>query len=126
MVIKKIKKHLPILKRRLNQQGEVSRIVQYRNASLNIILNAFLKVKQAKFDQKEQEAFNRSEAYRQRLLNDETPVSFAIFGSDKTETVKSICKKAASSRKWGQFYYQICKQLDQPVFLEIGTNLAKI
>lgn len=124
MLEKKIKKHLSITSARLNQEKELQRASKYSNTTLNQTIAAFLAVKKSDFASEDQQAFLKCENYRTQLLSNETLISYEIFGSDETAMVKDICKKAASSKKWAEFFYFLAKKNRSATILEIGTNLG--
>lgn len=124
MIFKKIKKHFLIFTRRLNQKNEIQKIKECRNNTLDIILESFLAVKIEKFDDQDRKSFCKCENYRSKLLSDESVISYKIFGSERTASVKDICKSAASGVRWCQFLYLISKKVESPIVLEIGTNLG--
>jgi predicted O-methyltransferase YrrM len=123
-MFKRFRKHYLIAGRRLNQKNELNRISQYKNSSLQIILDAFLQVKNSKYSEVDKKAFHRCENYRKKLLQDNTVISYELFDSDKTAIVKDICKNAASGKKWCEFLYYLCRNSVSPTVLEIGTNLG--
>lgn len=124
MIIKKIKKHLLIGSRRVNQKRELKRAANHSNQTLMNVLDSFFAVKQSNFDEKDHQVFLNCEKYRSKLFQDNTEISYEIFGSDDTALVKDICINAPSSKKWCQFLYLIAKNTDAPICLEIGTNLG--
>ena len=124
MLKKKIEKHLSISSTRLNQDKELQRASKYSNIALNQTIAALLSVKKSDFDGEDQKAFSKCENYRTQLLSNETLISYKIFGSDETAMVKDICQKAASSKKWAEFFYFLAKNNDSSTILEIGTNLG--
>jgi len=124
MLKNKIKKHLSITSARLNQEKELQRVSKYTNTTLKQTISALLAVKNADFTSEDRKAFLNCENYRTQLLSDETVISYEIFGSDETAMVKDICKKAASSKKWAEFFYFLAKKNSSSTILEIGTNLG--
>ncbi|SDE92730.1 Methyltransferase domain-containing protein [Pricia antarctica] len=124
MIEKKIRKHLSITRTRLNQKKEFERIAKYNNKTLNTIVESLSKVKNSDFTDEDRQSFQNCEKYRTNLLEDETLISYEIFGSDKTALVKDICKNAASSKKWCEFLYFLSKKNNPSTILEIGTNLG--
>ncbi|MFD2515595.1 O-methyltransferase [Pontibacter locisalis] len=124
MILKKIEKHSLILQRRIGQEKELKNMSSYKNPLLKVVVDSFLKVKESRFSRADEKAFKACEAYRNKLLQDDTLITYEIFGLDKTALVKDICKHAASSEKWCQFLYFIAKETDEPAILEIGTNLG--
>jgi predicted O-methyltransferase YrrM len=121
---KKIQKHLSIIRTRLNQKNELQRLSQYNNGTLNKVATALSRVKNGDFTDGDRQAFQNCEKYRTGLLQDETLISYDIFGSDKTARVKDICQNAASGKKWCQFLYFLSKETHPENILEIGTNLG--
>lgn len=124
MIAKKIKKHLSISRTRLNQKDEFKKIYQCQNDTLQKVAAALIKVIQGDFIAEDLQAFQDCEAYRTRLLQDETLISYEIFGSENTAKVKDICKNAASGTKWCEFLYFLSKETQATTILEIGTNLG--
>ena len=124
MILSKIKKHIFLFLVRLKQKKTISHLLAQNNPLLTIIVESFLQLKNNKFSSTDIATFEACEKYRNKLLQDDTFVSFEIFGSDKKMLVKDICKKAASKPIWAQFLYLITKRLTSPYFLEIGTNLG--
>ncbi|MGB7394937.1 MAG: class I SAM-dependent methyltransferase [Pricia sp.] len=121
---KKIRKHFSITTTRFNQQNELRKIKEYRNSSLDQVAAAITSVKNKNFTKEDRQAFQNCENYRNELLQDETLISYEIFGSDQTAKVKDICKNAASSQEWCQFLYFLAKKTKASNILEIGTNLG--
>jgi len=122
--MKKLSKHILILKNRVNQQNELNRLAQIENSTLKQFLKAFNSTKSLTFQKEDLDSFFNCENYRAKLLTDTTLINYEIFSSNQTLTVKSICKNAASSKKWCQFLYHLVKSIDMPTILEIGTNLG--
>ena len=124
MILSKIKKHIFLFLVRLKQKKTITHLLAHNNPLLTIIVESFLQLKNNKLSSTDISIFEACEKYRNKLLQDDTIVSFEIFGSNKTMLVKDICKKAASKPIWAQFLYLITKRLISPYFLEIGTNLG--
>lgn len=122
--MKKLLKHILILKRRFNQQNELNKLAQIENNTLKQFLTAFNSTKEATKQKEDIEAFSNCESYRAKLLTDNTQISYEIFSSDRTASVKYICKNAASSKIWCQFLYRLVKSINMPTILEVGTNLG--
>jgi len=123
-MINKLIKHHKILFRILNQSKEIKRISEYKNNSLHKILKAYNKVKYSNFSINEINSFKECETYRQFSLKNETLISYQIFGINKKEMVKNVCKKGASKIKFCQLIYCIIKNLNSSSVLEIGTNVG--
>lgn len=124
MIEKKIRKHLSITRTRLNQKKELKKISKYKNGTLQKVVEALLTVINSNFKEEDFQAFQNCEKYRAELLQDETLISYEIFGSDKTAMVKDICQNAASSKIWCEFFYFLSKKNNPTTILEIGTNLG--
>ncbi|WP_373516939.1 O-methyltransferase [Pricia sp.] len=124
MIEKKIRKHLSITRTRLNQKKELEKISKYKNSTLQKVVEAVSTVLNSNYKEEDRQAFQNCENYRTELLQDETLISYQIFGSDKTAMVKDICKNAASSKKWCEFLYFLSKKTAPSLILEIGTNLG--
>ena len=124
MIEKKLRKHLSIIRTRLNQKKELDKISNYQNSTLKKVISALTTVKNRDFTEEDLQAFRNCENYRTRLLHDETVISYEIFGSDRTAMVKDICKNAASGTKWCEFLYFLSKKTGPDIILEIGTNLG--
>ena len=124
MILSKIKKHIFLFLVRLKQKKTITHLLAQDNPLLTIIVESFLQLKYNKLSITDDSIFEACEKYRNQLLQDDTVISFEIFGSDKTMLVKDICEKAASKPIWAQFLYLITKRLTSPYFLEIGTNLG--
>lgn len=124
MIFKKFKKHLTITWTRLNQKNTLSSIAMHENETLKRVVEAFSNTKNFSFTREDKQAFERCESIRSQLLQDETVVSYDIFGSDKRALVKDICKIAASSKKECQFLYALTKVERKTVVLEMGTNVG--
>lgn len=122
--MKKISKHLLILKRRINQRSELKKLSLTDNKILQNVLNAFESAKTNSPDKEDIASFIKCESYRDELLANNTEISYEVFSLDKTALVRDICKKAASKKQWGQFLYHLVKNTDNPRILEIGTNLG--
>ena len=123
-MINKLIKHCKILFRIFNQNKEIKRISEYNNNSLHKILKAYNKVKYSNFNIDEINSFKECEEYRQSSLKNETLISYEIFGINRKEMVKNICKKGASKIKFCQLLYFIINNLNSSSVLEIGTNLG--
>ncbi|TBN02388.1 class I SAM-dependent methyltransferase [Hyunsoonleella flava] len=124
MIAKKVAKHKLILKNRLHQKTTVTKMAKVENATLQLFLDAFTRVKSKDFSADDISAFKRCETYRQSLLKDKSEINYEVFGLNETAIVSEICKKAASKAKWCQLLYGIAKTIDNPSILEIGTNLG--
>lgn len=120
----KIKKHYDILSRRIRLSNQVKKIQSLQVKILTQILRAYLQVKNKDYAERDLRVFKRQEAYRDALLKNADPVSYAVFGSDKELAVKQICERSPSPKVWAQFLYVLCKELAPHSFLEIGTNLG--
>lgn len=120
----KISKHLLILKRRINQRHELSKLLQIENKSLQQALDAYLVTKTNAHEKDDINSFSNCESYRRKLLSDTAQITYEIFSSDRKASVRDICKKAPSTKKWCQFLYRLVKNIDSPRVLEIGTNLG--
>jgi predicted O-methyltransferase YrrM len=123
-MIKKIQKHSSIALRRIKQNSELSAISNYDNEMLQRILKSFLMVKYSDYSPEDLAAFKACEEYRQKLLNDDSLISYEIFGSNSKIAVKEICSQAASPKPWSQFLYCLTKNLNSEKVLEIGTNVG--
>ena len=124
MIVSKIKKHFSLLSIRLQEKKTLHNMISEKDVSLTIIVEAFSKIKSGEYESKDTAAFARCETYRKSLLNNDTIVSYDVFGLNKSIAVKDICKQATSKPIWAQFIYLITKQIKTPHFLEIGTNLG--
>ncbi|WGH76916.1 class I SAM-dependent methyltransferase [Tenacibaculum tangerinum] len=122
--MKKITKHLLIFKRRITQQHELKKLSKIENDTLQKVINAFIVTQKKLHKNEDLNSFSNCENYRTKLLADNTPISYKIFSSDKVVSVREICKKAASGKKWCQFLYHLVDAIDAPKVLEIGTNLG--
>ncbi|MEA1873102.1 MAG: class I SAM-dependent methyltransferase [Bacteroidota bacterium] len=120
----KVNKHLNLLKRRLANKSEVNKAKSFNNEALTAVIEAFEAVKNKNFSEKDLMAFARCEAFREKLLKDESLISYDVFGSDKEIPVKSICQTSTTPPVWAKFYYFLAKQFKSNKFLEIGTNLG--
>lgn len=124
MILSKIKKHIFLFLVRLKQKKTITHLLAHNNPLLTIIVESFLQLKNNKLSITDISTFQACEKYRNKLLQDDTIVSFEIFGSNKIMLVKDICKKAASKPIWAKFLFLITNSLTSPHFLEIGTNLG--
>ncbi len=122
--MKKIKKHFQIIQRRIRQKSESAIIRNTENTTLQSVVTAFEKVKNKNHSEIDTHSFSKCEAYRQRLLSDNTPITYEVFSTDQTALVKDICNIAASGEKWCQLLYNLIKNVENPSVLEIGTNLG--
>lgn len=120
----KISKHLLILKRRINQRSELSKLSQITNESLQQVLTAFKITKTNAHESGDINSFSSCEKYRQQLLSDHTQITYEVFSSDRSALVRDICKKATSTKKWCQFLYHLAQSTESSNVLEIGTNLG--
>lgn len=124
MNVKKIQKYKSVVSRTVNQKSELKKMRSFGNATLQKVVDSFIKVKTSDFSIEDEHAFSRCEKYRQDLLNDETLISYEIFGSENKRSVKEICSIASSPKMWCQFLYCLTKNLQSKNVLEIGTNLG--
>ena len=124
MIFSKIKKHLSIFVIRLYQNKELKRILKEDNQTLNLVVESFLELNRKKNRAEYSKTFQKCEDYRQSLLANKTLISYAIFGSEKKQSVSEICKKASSQPIWAQFLFFLVRKTDSPNVLEIGTNLG--
>jgi predicted O-methyltransferase YrrM len=75
-------------------------------------------------------AYSQVENLRQRLLKDQTILTFADFGAgsvvDKTNqrSIASIAKNAAKPAKFGQLLYRMVRHYQPKSILELGTSLG--
>jgi len=120
----KVNKHTKLLKRRLANKSMIIKAKSFDNSALTAVIDAFETVKNKKFTENDLKAFARCEAFREKLLNDDTLISYDVFGSDKKTPVKTICKTSTTPPVWSQFYYYLAKSFKSNKFLEIGTNLG--
>ncbi|MEQ9440249.1 MAG: class I SAM-dependent methyltransferase [Cyclobacteriaceae bacterium] len=126
VIIEKLQKRASttILLRRVRQSSELKKMRSYHNDTLLKVVDAFLEAKKGKYSQEEWAAFNDIEAYRQRLLNDSTLISYEVFDSEQKVPVSEIARKAASSVIWCHLLYSVTKHLQSENVLEIGTNVG--
>jgi predicted O-methyltransferase YrrM len=124
MISSKIKKHFSLLSIRLQEKKTLQNMMLEKDVSLKIIVEAFSTIKSGKHESEDAVAFKKCEMYRESLLNNDTIVSYNVFGINKVMAVKDICRQATSPPIWAQFLYLIAKQIKTPYFLEIGTNLG--
>ncbi len=75
-------------------------------------------------------AYEKMEALRSRLLNDNTILEVEDFGAgsviDKKSKrgISSIAKNAAKPKKFGQLLFRIVKHFQPSTILELGTSLG--
>ena len=124
MITSKIKKHFSLLSIRLQEKKTLHQMMLEKDVSLKIIVEAFATIKSGQYESEDTVAFERCETYRRSLLNNETIVSYDVFGLNKAMAVKDICQQAPSQPIWAKFIYLITKQIKNVHFLEIGTNLG--
>jgi len=124
MILSKIKKHFSIVLVRLFQNIELRKIRNERNNTLSLVLDAFLDVKSKRISKKDYHIFQDCEHYRAQLLENNSLISYAVFGINEKLTVSQICQKASSASIWGQFLFYLIKKQKEPHVLEIGTNLG--
>ena len=124
MITSKIKKHFSLLSIRLQEKKTLHQMMLEKDVSLKIIVEAFATIKSGQYESEDTVAFERCETYRRSLLNNETIVSYDVFGLNKAMAVKDICQQATSQPIWAKFIYLITKQIKNVHFLEIGTNLG--
>lgn len=74
--------------------------------------------------------YDRVEALRKKLLNDETVLTIEDFGagsfSNKKNhrTVSAIAKNSAKPKKFGQLLFRMVKEYQPETILELGTSLG--
>jgi predicted O-methyltransferase YrrM len=120
----KINKHTKLLKRRFANKSVVKKAKSYDNTALTALVDAFETVKNKNYNENDRSAFLRCEAFRTELLNDDTLISYEVFGTDEKIPVKNICKTSTTPPVWSEFYYFLAKKFKSEKYLEIGTNLG--
>jgi len=113
-----------MLTRMLYNNSELKEMKNYNNKTLNSIIKAIKTIKISNYNDTDLKIFEKLESYRLKLMNNNSLVSYKVFGSNKVRTVSDVCKKDASKKKWCMFYYYLIKNLQSQNFLEIGTNLG--
>jgi predicted O-methyltransferase YrrM len=120
----KFSKHVLICKRRFKQKAVLKRLSGINNLALKRVISAITETLSDSYSEQDCKAFNRCEAYRKELLQDQTEINYRVFGSDKTAQVREICKKAPSSAIWCRFLFKLAIETESRQILEIGTNLG--
>ena len=75
-------------------------------------------------------AYEKAEALRNQLLNDDTVLEVEDFGAgsviDKKSkrSISSIAKNAAKPKKFGQLLFRMVKYYQPAIILELGTSLG--
>ena len=87
-------------------------------------IKAFEKVKNNTHSSTDKKILNFLDEYRVELSNNENKINFKEIGNNKTSSVAEISLKAASSKKWTCFFYELSKIKNINNILEIGTNLG--
>lgn len=108
----------------MSNKSVLKKARSFDNSALNAVLDAFEAVKNKDYNEIDLKAFARSEAFRAELLDDDTLISYEVFGSDKKIPVKNICNTSTTPKVWAEFYYYLAKTFKSNKFLEIGTNLG--
>ena len=81
-------------------------------------------------DKKHDEAYEKVETLRRRMMKDKTvlPVldfgAGSLFGNGAGRTISSIADNSAKSKKYGQLLYRIVKFYKPGNILELGTSLG--
>lgn len=81
-------------------------------------------------DKKHYEAYDKIEALRKKLQQDETVLTIEDFGagsrvnSHKERQVSAIAKTALKPKKFGQLLFRIVKYYQRKNILELGTSLG--
>jgi len=99
--------------KRLNQQGEEG----------GHLVRAFSKTT-GNPSPETRAVFEKLEAFRAALKEDQRNISFKEIGSDSTMTVAAVSEKAASPKIWARFFYHLSQTTTVQNVLEIGTNLG--
>lgn len=120
----KFSKHVLICKRRFKQKAVLKRLSGINNLILKRVISAITETLSDSFSEQDRKAFDRCEAYRKELLQDQTEINYRVFGSDKTARVTEICRIAPSSAKWCRFLFKLVQETESREILEIGTNLG--
>ncbi|MFW5852141.1 MAG: hypothetical protein ACOCWB_07955 [Bacteroidota bacterium] len=115
----KIDKHKKLLKRRFTNTSVIKKSKSYNNNALTAIIDAFETVKNKKYDKNDRKAFSRCEEFRAKLLNNNTLISYEIFGTDKKNFVKNICKISSTPPVWSEFYYYLTKKIKPKNILKL-------
>ncbi len=123
-MIKKLKKHIHILKTRINNRQEENRLKAVTSERLQIVYKAIIDARKSTFSNIDLTIFDECEKYRNKLLSSDETVSYEVFNSPKTSTVSQICKKAASSKKWCALIYNLVRSSEGHSVFEVGTNLG--
>lgn len=121
--MKKLKKAKHFINSAYNEKKSLQALRNFDNIT-ECIAEVFSKLKNEDFTQEELQTFANLEKYRERLLLSDEVISYDFFGSDHKDTVRQICKKAASPKIWCQFLHLLIKRIQAKYILEIGTNLG--
>ena len=87
-------------------------------------IKAFEKVKNNTHSSTDKKILNFLDEYRVELSNNENKINFKEIGNNKTSSVSEISLKAASSKKWTCFFYELSKIKTINNILKIVTNLV--
>lgn len=123
-MIKKLNKHINILRTRVNNRQEENRLKAVKSQRLQSVYKAIIDARQSDFTSVDLTIFDECEKYRNKLLSSDETVSYEVFNSAKTSTVSQICKKAASSKKWCALIYSLVSSSGANNVFEVGTNLG--
>ena len=123
-MLNKVQKHFKILQRRLNNKSQIKKISSLGNETLDAIVKSISMVVNNDFTNEDEQKFRRQREYGDRLSNDTSMISYAIFGNNNEKTVSEVYSKAASPQVWCKLFYSLIKNLRIKYCLEIGTNLG--
>ena len=87
-------------------------------------IKAFEKVKNNTHSLADKKTLDFLDEYRVELSTNKNKINFKEIGNNKTFSISEIVLKAASSKKWTSFFYELSKIKNINNILEIGTNLG--
>lgn len=123
-MLRKIKKHLRIIRIRLMNSIELKKLERSDHPVLKSVYQSYKSVLENDFTDAEKNIFRKLRRYSEQLSSDSRLISYEVFGSPASKSVASVYQKAASKEIWCKFYFKLIKDFEAHNVLEIGTNLG--
>lgn len=90
----------------------------------SFILTAITAVKKKNYPENLVSTFQQMENFRNQLLNNNDLIDFGIFEKGRKTPISEVCKKAATSKIWCEFFFLLTYYSNCSRILEIGANLG--
>jgi predicted O-methyltransferase YrrM len=133
-MFKKLKKWAFIIKTKVNHNRTINSINKNSyNDDIIKLIRAFEHQIKNTYSDDEREALEKINSLREHLLTNQKTIKYREIGGAKDQgslrneietNLGSICRKAASPKKWCEFQFSLIRQLKPIKCLELGTNLG--